>query len=28
MSPQDAINSVRHPAHAFALRTFLAQRGA
>ena len=28
MAPQDAINSVRHPAHAFALRTFLAQRGA
>lgn len=28
MAPQDAINAVRHQAHAFALRSFLAQRDA
>jgi 8-oxo-dGTP diphosphatase len=28
MALQDAIKSVRHEAHAYALRTFLAQRGA
>lgn len=28
MTPHDAIRAVRHQAHAFALRAFLAQRGA